>query len=102
MYIITVSNPENMNTKCKVIKRLYPWIKNENIILMTGYNKKLINIDVLIDDNPENFSDNENKILFDSTWNHNFNEKSIGAVRAYDWDFIYAYITKMIKMEGSK
>lgn len=102
MYVITVSNSEIMNTKCKVIKRLYPWIKDENIILMTGYNKTLINVDVLIDDNPENFSDNENKILFDATWNHSFNEKSIGAIRAYDWGFIYTYILNLINKETNK
>lgn len=101
LYIVTVSSSEIMQEKCQVIKRLFPWIKSENIILLTGYNKNLIDLDILIDDNPDNFSSNENKILFDSTWNHNFNEKSIGAVRAYDWDFIYAYITKMIKMEVS-
>jgi len=102
MYVITVSSPEIMNEKCKVIKRLFPWIKSENIILMTGYNKSLIDVDILIDDNPNNFSTNQNKIIFNATWNHNFNEKAVGAVRAYDWDFIYTYISNLINKENNK
>lgn len=99
VYVVTAAHPntiyERYNT---VICEHFPFIKATQII--TTYHKQMIRGDVLIDDGPHNLAGGAYfKILMDAPHNRYFDEKEIGAVRAYSWYQIYDII-KHLDKEG--
>lgn len=91
--IVTASSHKTLNAKLERFYELFPFIKEEQVIVTKR--KQMIDMDVLIDDNPENLRDaSYHKFLFDTPHNEAFDEAEIGAVRTYDWREIYEYITE--------
>ena len=68
IYVATASDIRNMEWKEKLLQRYFPFIPKENLIRI--YNKKLLNIDVMIEDKLDNliqtFAD---RVCFDQPWN---------------------------------
>ena len=95
VYVVTATYYQSLRAKMdNVLFRYFPYLKWEDVIIT--FNKQMIKGDVLIDDGPHNLIGGDyKKILFDSYHNKNFDESSIGAVRAYDWDDIYRLIKEM-------
>lgn len=68
IYVATASDIRNMEWKEKLLQRYFPFIPKENLIRI--HNKKLLNVDVLIEDKLDNliqtFAD---RVCFNQPWN---------------------------------
>lgn len=89
VYIVTSSYLSTIGMKYEnVIKRLYPFIKPNHIIV--AHRKQMVSGDVLIDDAPFNLEGgNYNKILFNAPHNKSYDIGDSGIVRASNWIQIY-------------
>ena len=77
----------------KVLFRYFPFFTYNDVIITTQ--KKLICGDVLVDDAPHNLENgNYIRILMNAPHNRFFDEKSIGAARACDWDTVFRLISE--------
>lgn len=96
VYIVTATGYQTLRAKMeKVLFRYFPFITWKQVIITE--NKHLINGDVLIDDGPHNLTGGTyRKILFDANHNHWFDEKTVGAVRVYNWDEAYREVMKLL------
>lgn len=91
VYIVTASGYKNLHKKMERLFELYPFLNFSNVIITRT--KQMIDLDVLIDDNPENLCEGSyKKVLFDRPHNQWCAEKNIGATRVSSWDQIYDYI----------
>ena len=98
IYIVTTSNPISVPLKLnKVLFKYFPFFTYNDVIITS--HKQLIIGDVLVDDAPHNLEGDTTyaKILISAPHNRSFDEKSIGAVRADDWDEIYELINNLAK-----
>lgn len=102
LYVVTASHYKTLSTKMEtVLFRYFPHIGWDRVIVTE--NKHLIKGDVLIDDGPHNLSGGDyRKILFDANHNHGFDEKSIGAVRAYGWQDVYRIINELFSEDAKR
>jgi len=100
IYIVTASGYTRIAAKMdQVLFRYFPFIGWEQVIITQ--NKHLIAGDVLIDDGVHNLQGgNYRKILFHARYNADFDEKSVGAVRVYNWDEAYAHIQRISRELG--
>jgi 5'(3')-deoxyribonucleotidase len=68
VYVATSTDIRNMEWKEKLLQRYFPFIPKENLIRI--YNKKLLNVDIMIEDKLDNliqtFAD---RVCFDQPWN---------------------------------
>lgn len=96
IYIVSATYYETLRAKMeKVLFKYFPYITWDHVIITS--NKAMIKGDVLVDDGPHNFvSGDYKKILFSGHHNESFDEKSVGAVRAYSWDQVYEIINGLI------
>lgn len=77
----------------KVLFRYFSFFSCNDVIITTQ--KQLIRGDVLVDDAPHNLENgNYKRMLMNAPHNRFFDEKSIGAVRACDWDTVYRLISE--------
>lgn len=91
LYVITASTPSVIDWKFNWLKKNYPFLKEENFIVIRD--KQLINIDVLIDDYEINLINGNYKgILLNKPWNEDFNESEYNISRANNWEEIYQII----------
>lgn len=92
IYIVTATLYQTVREKMDdVLFKYFPYITWRNVIITT--NKHLIKGDVLVDDGPHNLMGGDyRKILFTAPHNRYFDEKSVGAVRADNWDEAYSEI----------
>lgn len=92
VFVVTASNPESVSIKLnKVLFRYFPFFTYNDVIITSC--KQLISGDVLVDDAPHNLKDGAyKKILMTAPHNRFFDEESIGAVRACNWDIVYRII----------
>jgi len=98
IYIVTASYYKNLRKKMERFFELYPFLNFSNVIITST--KQMIDLDLLIDDNPENLCDGSyRKILFDAPHNQWCNEKNIGAVRFNSWEDIYKFIKEELPIE---
>ena len=95
IYVVTASMYQTIKQKMDdLLFRWFPFLDWDHVIVTA--NKQMINGDVLIDDGPHNLTGGSyRKILFDRPHNRGFDEKSVGAVRVYDWDGVYEQIRLM-------
>ena len=95
IFIVTASDPIiSVPMKLeKVLFRYFPFFTYNDVIITTQ--KQLICGDVLVDDAPHNLENgNYMRILMNAPHNRFFDEKSIGAVRACDWNTVYRLISE--------
>ena len=102
VYVVTASFYETLKQKMDdLLFRWYPFLDWNHVIVTT--NKQMIQGDVLIDDGPHNLTGGDyRKILFDRPHNRDFDEKSVGAIRVYDWEEIYEQICLMAELQEEK
>ena len=95
LYIVTASLYQTLPEKMdEVLFRYFPYISWDHVIVT--HNKHLIHGDVLVDDGPHNLSGGSyRKILFEAPHNREFDETSIGAMRARSWEEVYGIISAM-------
>ena len=69
VYVATASEIKNMEWKEKLLQRYFPFIPKENLIRI--HNKKLLNVDVLVDDKLDNLIYNTfaERVCFSQPWN---------------------------------
>lgn len=98
IYVVTTSNPTTVPIKLnKVLFKYFPFFTYNDVIITS--HKQLVMGDVLVDDAPHNLAGDTTyaKILISAPHNKSFDERSIGAIRADDWDEIYELITNLAK-----
>ena len=100
IYVVTATAYQTLRAKMeKVLFRYFPFIDWKHVIVT--FNKQMIEGDILIDDGPHNLQGGTyEKILFHSYHNHNFDESSVGAVRAYNWEEVYNYVQDICRRKA--
>lgn len=95
--VVTATEYQSLRAKMeKVLFRYFPYLTWDRVIITSR--KYLIKGDVLIDDGPHNLMGTDcRKILFDCPHNRAFDEHSVGAVRAKDWQDICRIIDEWDK-----
>ncbi len=74
-YIVTAAIPKNFYLKYEhCFKKWFPFVSSERLVCCN--NKKLIQCDIIVDDNPNNFCDKPlfeypRRLLMDKPWNRN-------------------------------
>lgn len=69
VYIITAIDPRFMGIRINRLMKDFPTIPKNNIVM--GYDKSLMKLDMLLDDNPKNIMESicEHPVLFRKPWN---------------------------------
>ena len=93
--IVTATLYETLKEKMEdVLFKYFPFITRDRVIIT--FRKQLIKGDVLVDDGPHNLIGGDyRKILFNAPHNRDFDEKSIGAERVYNWEQAYECICRI-------
>ena len=93
VYVVTATSPRIINTKVKKLFELLPFLNEENLII--AKHKQLVNVDILIDDNPNFFTKDANytPILFTAPHNLNCDKK---CVRCENWGDVKHFVDKYI------
>lgn len=97
--IVTASHYNSLPIKLeKVLFRYFPYLRYQDVIV--AYDKKLIRGDILVDDYPKNLDGGEyHKILMTAAHNRNFDEDTIGAVRASSWEEVFNIVCDYARKE---
>lgn len=75
VYFISCCDPSTHVWKTDWLKKMYPFVNEDNHIYVGKGNKKLINLDILIDDNPEYLKGGlYYRVLLTQPWNRNAKE----------------------------
>lgn len=92
VYIVTASTWQTLPSKMRnVLFKYFPFLSWDQVIVTS--NKQLIFGDILIDDAPHNLENGwYKKVLMDAPHNRDFDEKTIDAIRMYNWSDIYDYV----------
>lgn len=80
---VTKTEPYNFYKKEKWLQNLFPFLDIRKCLYCCP-NKKLIQVDVLIDDCPKNFADGRINICFAYPWNEDYK-----GIRCKNWKEIY-------------
>lgn len=100
IYVVTASSHTNLKEKMSRFYSLFPFIEEEHVVII--HRKQMMDLDMLIDDKPENLEDaNYLKVLFDRPHNRSIDENKISAVRLKTWSEIYKYIKQELPIERS-
>lgn len=123
-YIVTAALPKNFYVKYEhCLKVLFPFVPSNRFICCN--NKKLINCDVIVDDNINNFPETDInskpvRILFDTPWNkdiesenYNYRSDELESINFLiqlmsdleidkHWDNMEEYLDKISKCESDK
>ena len=88
LYVATASDIRNMEWKERLLQRYFPFIPKENIIRI--HNKKLLNVDVLIEDKLDNLIQTfAERVCFNQPWNQDKNSDYIYSIyRIHNWSEI--------------
>ena len=97
IYIATATSSKNLEWKEQLLRRYFPFIPKENLIRI--HNKKLLNVDVLVEDNLDTLTQTfADRICFDQPWNRSDSKDFAYSInRAYCWDDIVDIINKIEK-----
>ena len=95
IYIATATSSKNLEWKEQLLRRYFPFIPKENLIRI--HNKKLLNVDVLIEDNMDTLVQTfAERVCFDQPWNRSNSKDSAYSIsRAYCWDDIVNIIKEI-------
>lgn len=103
IYIVSATYPDTAAAKIRRLLNHFPFIDERSIVLTAT--KNIIDVDILIDDNPENLCSMRPgcmKILFDRPHNRWCDETGISAIRAKTWKEIYDYVTTLAWLESEE
>ena len=91
LFVVTATEPRNMEVKAKWLKRHFPHINQKNIV--ATHRKDVVDVDVLIDDAPHNILDFPGQtIVLDYAWNRTLGNEY---PRAKDWKEIEYLINSL-------
>lgn len=95
IYIATATDVKNLEWKEQLLRRHFPFIPKDNLIRI--YNKKLLNIDVLVDDNLDNLTKTfSERVCFDQPWNQSESKDFVyGISRIHHWGEITNIINEL-------
>ena len=95
IYIATASDIRNMEWKEKLLQRYFPFVPRENLIRI--HNKKLLNVDVLIEDKLDNLIQTfAERICFNQLWNQDKDaDYAYNIRRIYHWGEIASVISEI-------
>lgn len=99
IFFVTATRTRNMIYKLQLLQMNFPFIEDIDKCLIKAENKQLLNLDVLIDDNMENFkSAAYYGIVFSQEWNKNIDEAdskycNSNCFRVNSWKEIPQYIS---------
>lgn len=95
IYFITKTEPRNFFKKASWLERNFPYLDIRKCFFNCP-NKKLMNIDVMIDDHLDNLGGAQKfKIIFDYPYNRDFTLKDMTYFRCYNWEEIYGVINML-------
>lgn len=94
VYIISASSVYTVLSKWEKFEELFPFINIEKQVILCS-DKKLINVDVMIDDKYENLKKGD--IVFTQPYNEQFDNEKDGIIRCDDWKDICEYLNIDIK-----
>ena len=99
IYIATATDIRNLEWKEKLLQRYFPFIPKENLIRI--HNKKLLNVDVLVEDKFDNLVQTyAERICFNQPWNQNSNKDIVyGVYRINGWNEIVNVINDIERNE---
>jgi 5'(3')-deoxyribonucleotidase len=99
IYVATASDIRNMEWKEKLLQRYFPFIPKENLIRI--HNKKLLNVDVLIEDKLDNLIQTfAERVCFNQPWNYDKNiDYAYGVYRMHNWSEIVGVISDIERKE---
>lgn len=88
VYVVTVTPHEQVKSKMEnVLFKYFPFIDWSHVIITSK--KQLLKADILIDDGFHNLVGGDYyKILVDAPYNRDFDERSEGMVRVFNWEEI--------------
>lgn len=95
IYIATATNTINLEWKEQLLQRHFPFIPKNNLIRI--HNKKLLNLDVLIDDNLDNLTQIiADRICFNQLWNQSESKDFAYDIhRIYHWNEVINIINEI-------
>lgn len=95
VYIATASDVRNMEWKEELLQKYFPFIPKNNLIRI--YNKKMLNVDMLIEDNLDNLKHtNTERVCFNQPWNIDDGADYVyGIYRIHHWDEIINIINEI-------
>lgn len=99
IYFITATSPENLHFKFKLLQEYFPFMDARQALIATQ-NKKLVNIDLLIDDCWDNCVNAPYySILLDYPWNVNYDDAAHENIfRVPDWKYVRHMIEYIEKL----
>ena len=85
IYIATATNVKNLEWKEQLLQRYFPFIPKNNLIRI--HNKKLINVDVFIEDSLDNLTQTfAERICLDQPWNQDEDKDYVYSIyRVHHW-----------------
>ena len=97
IFIATATDVRNLEWKEQLLRRYFPFIPKENLIRI--HNKKLLNVDILIEDNLYTLTQTSaDRVCFDQPWNRSDSKDFVYNInRAYCWGDIINIIDKIKK-----
>lgn len=97
--IATATDSKNLEWKEKLLQRYFPFVPKENLIRI--HNKKLLNVDVLIEDNLNNLTQTfAERICFNQPWNRDEKADYIYSIcRVNHWSEIVEVINEIERKE---
>lgn len=95
IYVATSTDVRNMEWKEELLQKHFPFIPKNNLIRI--YNKALLNVDILIDDNLENLAQTfADRICFDQYWNRSeIKDEAYSIYRVQNWGEINNIISEI-------
>ena len=99
IYIATSTDVRNMEWKEQLLQKYFPFIPKNNLIRI--YNKALLNVDVMIEDNLENLTKTlADRICFNQPWNINEDKDYVyGIYRIHHWGEVINIINDIERKE---
>jgi 5'(3')-deoxyribonucleotidase len=97
--IATATDARNLEWKEKLLQRYFPFIPKENLIRI--YNKKLLNVDVLIEDKLDTLTQTfAERVCFNQPWNENKEADYVYSIyRIHNWGEINNIINTIERKE---
>lgn len=88
IFVATSTNVRNMEWKEELLQKHFPFIPKNNLIRI--YNKSLLNVDVMVDDNIDHLTQTfADRICFDQPWNQSeIKDEAYDIRRIYGWSEI--------------
>lgn len=96
VYIATATSSKNLEWKEQLLKRYFPFVPQENLIRI--HNKKLLNCDIMIEDNLDTLVKTltADRVCFNQPWNNSTSKDFVYDIHRFsDWNEINDVISEI-------